>query len=127
MEGSGNARQTYPLRGSGTSERADLHNSRHLRHFRRNPRDRAMAATLHGQPEPAKITPTQSNLQETAYAAVIAAVVVAAVYLGRPLLVPLALSILMAFALAPVVEYLRKLRLGRVPGVILTVTLAVFL
>ncbi|HUO89310.1 MAG TPA: AI-2E family transporter [Rhizomicrobium sp.] len=86
-----------------------------------------MAATLHGQPEPTKIAPTQSNLQETAYAAVIAAVVVAAVYLGRPLLVPLALSILMAFALAPVVEFLRRLRFGRVPGVILTVTLAVLL
>jgi predicted PurR-regulated permease PerM len=86
-----------------------------------------MAATLHGQPEPAKIAPTQSNLQETAYAAVIAAVVVAGVYLGQPLLVPLALSILMAFALAPVVEFLRRLRLGRVPGVILAVTLAVLL
>jgi predicted PurR-regulated permease PerM len=86
-----------------------------------------MAAPLHGTHETAKGTPTETGLRETAYAAVIAAVVVATIYFGRPLLVPLALSILMAFALAPVVEYLRRLRLGRIPGVILTVTLAMLL
>ncbi|MEI9994702.1 MAG: AI-2E family transporter [Rhizomicrobium sp.] len=84
-----------------------------------------MAAAQHGHHEPAKVTPSEAGLRETAYAAVIAAVVVALVYFGRPLLVPLALSILMAFALAPVVEFLRRLRLGRIPGVIVTVTLAV--
>jgi predicted PurR-regulated permease PerM len=86
-----------------------------------------MAAPPHGSHEAAKGTPTETGLRETAYAAVIAAVVVATIYFGRPLLVPLALSILMAFALAPVVEYLRRLRLGRIPGVILTVTLAMLL
>jgi len=85
-----------------------------------------MAAALHG-PETPKITPSPSGLQETAYATVIAAVVVALIYFGRPLLVPLALSILMAFALAPVVEFLRRLRIGRILGVILSVTLAVLL
>ena len=86
-----------------------------------------MAAPQHGTHETAKGTPTETGLRETAYAAVIAAVVVATIYFGRPLLVPLALSILMAFALAPVVEFLRRLRLGRIPGVILTVTLAMLL
>jgi len=85
-----------------------------------------MAAASHG-PETQKIAPSPSDLQETAYAAVIAAVVVAAIYFGRPMLVPLALSILMAFALAPVVEFLRKLRIGRILGVILSVTFAVLL
>ncbi|MEI9888813.1 MAG: AI-2E family transporter [Rhizomicrobium sp.] len=86
-----------------------------------------MAAAQHGLPEAPKVTPGESGLQETAYAAVIAAVVIALIYLGRPLLVPLALSILMAFALAPVVEFLRRLRIGRIAGVILTVTMAVLL
>ncbi len=86
-----------------------------------------MAAPLHGPAEAAKITPSDAGLRETAYAAVIAAVVVALIYFGRPLLVPLALSILMAFALAPVAELLRRLKFGRIPAVILTVTLAVLL
>ncbi len=85
-----------------------------------------MAAASHG-PDTPKIAPSPSGLQETAYAAVIAAVVVGAIYFGRPMLVPLALSILMAFALAPVVEFLRRLKIGRILGVILSVTFAVLL
>ncbi len=67
-----------------------------------------MAAALHGPPEAPKVTAGESGLRETAYAMVVAAVVVCLIYFGRPLLVPLALSILMAFALAPVVEFLRR-------------------
>lgn len=86
-----------------------------------------MPATVHGTPETTKTAPAAVGLQGAAHAAVVAAVLVALVYYGRPLLVPLALSVLMAFALAPVAEFLRRLRLGRVGAVILTVTLAVLL
>jgi predicted PurR-regulated permease PerM len=86
-----------------------------------------MPATVHGSSDAAKPSPAASGLQEAASAAVVAAVLVAAVYFGRPLLVPLALSILLAFALAPVAEFLRRLKLGRITAVILTVTLAVLL
>jgi predicted PurR-regulated permease PerM len=86
-----------------------------------------MTSTVHGSPEASKSAPGASGLQEAASAAVVAAVLVAAVYFGRPLLVPLALSILLAFALAPVAEFLRRLKLGRIGAVILTVTLAVLL
>jgi predicted PurR-regulated permease PerM len=86
-----------------------------------------MAAAPHGLPDAPKVTPNETGLRDTAYAAVISAVVVALVYFGRPLLVPLALSILLAFALAPVVEFLRRIRIGRIVGVILTVTMAVLL
>lgn len=57
----------------------------------------------------------------------VAAVVVAALYFGRPILVPLAVATLLAFALAPVVALLRRFHLARVPSVILTalLTLAV--
>jgi len=86
-----------------------------------------MSSTVHGSPETSKPVPRADGLQEAASAAIIAAVLVAMVYFGRPLLVPLALSILLAFALAPVAEALRRLKLGRVAAVILTVTLAVLL
>ncbi|MEJ1970292.1 MAG: AI-2E family transporter [Rhizomicrobium sp.] len=80
-----------------------------------------------GLTETPKVAPSKSGLQDAAYASVIFVVVVALIYFGRPLLVPLALSILMAFALAPVVEFLRRLKFGRILGVILTVTMAVLL
>jgi len=86
-----------------------------------------MPAPVHGLPETSKPAPLANGLQEAANAAVVAAVLVATAYFGRPLLVPLALSILLAFALAPVAEFLRKLKLGRVGAVILTVALAVLL
>ena len=86
-----------------------------------------MTTPVHGLPETSKPAPLANGLQEAANAAVVAAVLVATAYFGRPLLVPLALSILLAFALAPVAEFLRKLKLGRVGAVILTVALAVLL
>ena len=58
-------------------------------------------------------------------ASVIAAIVVAAIYFGRPIFVPIALAILIAFALSPLLRLLRKLRLGRVLSVIITVLFAV--
>lgn len=87
-----------------------------------------MATAPSAVPEVAKkVTPTETGLRDTAYAAVIFAVVVALVYFGRPLLVPLALSILLAFALAPMVEFLRRAYIPRIPGVILSVTIAMLL
>lgn len=53
--------------------------------------------------------------------------VVAGLYLGREILVPLALAVLLSFALAPLVLLLRRWRLGRAPSVIVTVTVAVLL
>jgi predicted PurR-regulated permease PerM len=65
------------------------------------------------------------RLQSTYMSAVIAAVVVLALYFGRPILVPLALAILIAFALSPLLRLLRKLRLGRVLSVLLSVLFAI--
>ena len=52
-----------------------------------------MAAALHGPSDAPKVAPNDTGLRETAYAMVVAAVVVCLIYFGRPLLVPLALSI----------------------------------
>src|SRR3954470_24274450 len=58
-------------------------------------------------------------------AAVIAAVVVSGIYFGRPVLMPLALAVLVSFALAPLVALLKKLRLGNVAPVLISLLLAV--
>jgi predicted PurR-regulated permease PerM len=86
-----------------------------------------MAAAPPGSQETAKAASGDNSLRDSAYGAVVAAVVVGLIYFGRPLLVPLALSILLAFALAPVVEFLRRLKIGRIAGVIATVSLTILL
>ena len=53
--------------------------------------------------------------------AIIFAVAVAALYLGRDVLIPLALAILLSFALSPATTLPRRLGLGRVPSVLLVV------
>lgn len=50
--------------------------------------------------------------------------IVVALYVGRDVLVPIALAILLSFALAPVVRLLRRAWLGRIPAVFLAVILS---
>jgi predicted PurR-regulated permease PerM len=49
---------------------------------------------------------------------------VAILYFGKEVLVPVTLALLLAFVLAPLVNLLRRLRLGRVPASLLAATLA---
>jgi predicted PurR-regulated permease PerM/methanogenic corrinoid protein MtbC1 len=49
------------------------------------------------------------------------ALVTAALYFGREVLIPLALALLITFILTPSVQRLQKMRLGRVPAVLLVV------
>ncbi len=51
-------------------------------------------------------------------------VMVAALYFGREVFIPLVLAVLLSFVLAPVVNLLRRLRFGRIPSVIVAVLLA---
>ena len=69
----------------------------------------------------------QINLVQIAAAGVIATLVIAALYFGRPLLVPLALAVLLAFILSPAAEYLRRIGLPRTFSVALTVLVAVIM
>src|SRR3954447_23782895 len=55
---------------------------------------------------------------------VVAVAFVAALYFGREVLIPITIALLLTFLLSPVVEWLRDLRLGRVPSVVLAVLLA---
>ena len=54
----------------------------------------------------------------------VAVVVVAALYLAREVMIPVILAVLLSFLLAPLVNQLRRLHLGRVPSVLLAVVLA---
>ena len=55
---------------------------------------------------------------------VVAVVIVAALYFGREVLIPITIAFLLTFLLSPLVEWLRRLRLGRIPSVVLAVVLA---
>ena len=51
------------------------------------------------------------------------AVVVAALYLAKGVLVPLTLAVLLSFLLSPVCDWLERWRLGRIPAVLMTAIL----
>lgn len=54
-----------------------------------------------------------------------AAVAVATLHFGQDVLVPITLAVMLAFILAPLVNMLQRVRLGRAPAVILTVFAAI--
>ena len=56
--------------------------------------------------------------------AVIAAIIIGALYLGREVFIPIALAILLSFALAPLVRLLQRVRLARPAAVLLVVLFA---
>jgi predicted PurR-regulated permease PerM len=51
-------------------------------------------------------------------------VVIAGLHFGRPLLIPLALAVVFAFLLTPIVELAERCRLGRVPSVLAVLVLS---
>jgi predicted PurR-regulated permease PerM len=72
-------------------------------------------------------TPGVANSASLAGPLAIGITVIAALYFGREIFVPLALAILLSFALGPLVVFLRRCRLGRIPSVIASVALAFLL
>jgi len=74
---------------------------------------------------PLAVPDPSSGLARKFMTAVIAAVVVGGLYLGQPVLMPLALAVLASFALAPLVAMLRRLHLGHIPAVLVTMAFAV--
>lgn len=81
-----------------------------------------MDVTSRSNRQPLKV-PSSSPPGSPAATTLILIAVVAALYLGQELLIPLALSILLSFALAPFAIRLRRLGLGRIPSVLLLVVL----
>jgi len=74
---------------------------------------------------PSSLPPAESYRLLLKYMGLVpVAILVAALYFGRPVLVPLTLAMLLAFVLAPLVARLRLLGLGRVGSVVIAVVMA---
>jgi predicted PurR-regulated permease PerM len=73
---------------------------------------------------PVRETHTVAGPSSLAGPLIIAIIAVGALYFARDIFVPLALAVLLSFALAPLVLLLRRWHLGRVPSVIVSVLLA---
>lgn len=69
--------------------------------------------------------PMADSLTPRFMTAVFTAVVVGGIYLGRPVLMPLALAVLISFALSPLVGLLKKLKLGNVAPVLISLLFSV--
>jgi predicted PurR-regulated permease PerM len=74
---------------------------------------------------PIAVAAKPDNLSPKFEAAVIAGVIVSGIYFGRPVLIPLALAVLISFALAPLVGLFKRLRLGNAPAVVISLALVV--
>lgn len=73
-------------------------------------------------PAPAPVfVPTQASGVLTAGGIVLA---IGALYFGQDVFVPFALAVLLSFAIAPIVVWLRRLRLPKIPAIVLAVALA---
>jgi predicted PurR-regulated permease PerM len=79
---------------------------------------------------PESASPTAPQVTPTAMPAtpgltiIVAVVVVAALYYGRGVLMPITIAVLLSFVLSPLVELLRRVWLGRIVSVVLAVVLA---
>jgi predicted PurR-regulated permease PerM len=69
-------------------------------------------------------TPTQGAPGTGMMTAILGLLTVATLYFGRDIFVPFTLAILLSFLLAPVVNWLRHIRIPRAPAVIMVVTFA---
>ncbi|MBX9758248.1 MAG: AI-2E family transporter [Beijerinckiaceae bacterium] len=80
----------------------------------------ALSPTPAGAPTvPAAPTPHRDLLTMLA----IAVVAISGLYVAREIVLPVVLAIILAFVLTPIVNAFRRLRLGRAPAVLVTVTL----
>ena len=75
-------------------------------------------------PPPPRLPPAGAPSLSTLTGVVVAVVVIAALYFGRVVLIPVTLAMLLSFLLTPLVNLLRRLRLGKALSVLLTVVLA---
>ena len=73
---------------------------------------------------PVQVPPADTPGLQGLLTLAVAVVVIAGLYLGREVMIPIILAVLLSFLLAPLVNLLRGMHLGRVPSVLLAVVLA---
>ncbi len=74
--------------------------------------------------EPTKIAPAETPGMSSLLTLAVGVVIVVALYLGRDVLIPITLAVLLSFLVAPIVNLLSRARFGRVPSVLLAVVVA---
>ncbi len=72
-------------------------------------------------PPRARVPAAEAPRSEKLLGLAVGVVVVVALYLGREVLIPITLAVLLSFLLAPLVALLRRLRLPKIPAVLLAV------
>ena len=81
-----------------------------------------------GSPAPPRlknqVSPAELPGLQALTTVVVAVVAIAALYLGREVLIPITLAVLLSFVLAPLVALLRRVGLWRVPAVVMAVLVA---
>ncbi|MFL5281057.1 MAG: AI-2E family transporter [Rhodopila sp.] len=73
---------------------------------------------------PAQVSPAETPGLSGLLTLAVGVVVVAGLYLGQAVLIPITLSVLLSFLLAPLVNLLRQIHLGRIPSALIAVLLA---
>ena len=73
---------------------------------------------------PAQVAPAETPGLTGLLTLAVGVVVVGALYFAREVLIPITLAVLLSFLIAPLVNLLRHVRIGRVPSVLLAVVLA---
>src|SRR3712207_1503361 len=108
--------------GTGKDHLSPLHVvPRHLCSRRTQPMPEAQPRS----PFPtSEVAPAETPGPQGVMTLAVAVVTLAALYFGREVFIPIVVAVLLAFVLAPVVDLLRRLRLGRVPSVVLATLLA---
>ena len=74
--------------------------------------------------QPAQVPPAETPGLSGLLTLAVGVVVVAGLYLGQAVLIPITLAVLLSFLLAPLVNLLRRIRLGRVPSALIAVLVA---
>jgi predicted PurR-regulated permease PerM len=74
--------------------------------------------------QPSSVPPVKAPRTSSLTEVVVVVVIVLALYFGREVLIPVTLAMLLSFLLAPLVDLLRRVWLGRVVSVLLAVILA---
>jgi predicted PurR-regulated permease PerM len=78
-------------------------------------------------PAPAQIVPAELPGVNSLLTLAVSVVVIAGLYFGRDVLIPITLAVLLSFLLAPLASLLRRLRLGRTMAVLMAVLVALAL
>ncbi len=81
----------------------------------------------HDSPSPAQAPGSSASELRSLLGVAVGTLVIAALYFGKEVLVPITLAVMLSFILSPVVNFLQRLRLWRAPAVILTVLAALAL